>query len=526
MELVTAAGAYAGSQVTASTIASAGMGLAAVGTAVGHAKTAYEVGKKGYAMGKKIASMMEIDYPPSPKQGSSSKRPEREYISQAQYEKENNIVYKAKKTNKSSFRKNDLMARNRLALGGTVKRIRPPGRSYPKKRIIKRKKRTKKRRTKRKGKKRKITAYNSPRGIGIIKENGFQNSDKKCIYVGHALAEESINFVFGLALMKWIFIKENTFIADIHDSIQFNGQVVCYRESIGKPGTTEVLCTIAFGPSAANATYASVGQQLGYYIMSNQRDNESIMTTLEFYRRDEDAASGVMKLTANYNFDDFKIDLDCRSRLVIQNTTLSATAGTDVENVRNNPLRCKRYTQVGNLNGFKVMARSGASTLYATTVNVTRAFVADPEVGFINTNYTVLAPPAPYTDHVFNKPPEKGFFGPKVLLSDKLLKPGELFEIFMNHEKRFSFRKFENLVFNWARATPNKGYYMPFGHADMFCMEKFLDARETSASDVSVQCELHQEYWCVVSHKKKTTIRTRPDINYGTAQVSSATANN
>lgn len=343
-------------------------------------------------------------------------------------------------------------------------------------------------------------------GVAKRFEKGGSMNDAECVYIGHAAAPDCVLEIVSKAVVKHMFQKTGSHIADINDYVDFAGCIIVTREGTLTPEATDKQHQIDFDPQTTSGvrTYADVALKLvnqtaGEGIFASGDDHFHQWHNIEIHRKvlNESATHYVLYKT---RVDQLVLDVGLKSSMTLQNVSKSAvgggTASEDVHHLGQNPIKGKVYKSGGEwLNGFRHKNRptfnfaTGAAPQDEWAAGGTQ-LSGSYSHGHITESFATLG-------SEWKKPPPGNRFGKGVTVGNIILQPGGIKKIEMKFHCRMTLASFiDKYKTNFGGALLNEDYFA-FGFAQMVAFEKSLDSRQVTALNIQVDYELNQTYTCV-----------------------------
>jgi hypothetical protein len=196
------------------------------------------------------------------------------------------------------------------------------------------------------------------------------------------------------------------------------------------------------------------------------------------------------------------VQMNCKSKMTIQNQTTAATSSTDAENidhVESNPINGRRYQASSNgLFQRKQLDNTGSARLFVGNSDGVKAFVPDT-----------------LEKEIYGKPPSGTQFSNCRRDAHIRLDPGDLKSSFISTYYKVGFNKlFKDLgrhLFDFARASNEKVYPVKYHKCEFYGFEKQLNTRVT---EPPVKIGYEHVYWinCSVYYRDNQVTTRLVDI--------------
>jgi len=342
------------------------------------------------------------------------------------------------------------------------------------------------------------------RGSIIRTENGGVSSATtlQSLYLGHGLAIQQVARGVCRAIVKQLFSQAGVTFSNWSDGAAFGGKIGVYyveNPAITTPSLGGFELTFATSDSYLTIAANLLSQLITSWVQGYDYELQRLYLV--------DTSNTVAMTVAQMMAKQIDLDIFFKSRLAIQNRTLSQAGDADVNDVDNNPL-------VGKVYGSPLTWTNTVIPKDRTTGNMANSYTAGRETGVItvksiDTNTTAL-----------QKPPPCWFFNFKKE-SKLIVQPGNITNNYLSWEVKGI--KFNTLFKKMGNAfTSNTEMAVDFGSVALLGVEKMLDPLRSSGSggSISVGYEINQEYHIACNYKK--FVPSTPILEVGANQITSS----
>lgn len=349
--------------------------------------------------------------------------------------------------------------------------------------------------------KQKISKFYGKHGCVSKQEFGSSISDPNAVYVGHALATRQLVSHMARNFIKILYTKHGNEIVSWDVGPPFNAterhliEIEHYDSVTSTSASLDVTADFVTGN-----TYADIATKLEDTMIGIQVANAANITrwaVMTLYSKD--GATADRRQMAQINMQRIHVEFEFNSQLKVQNVTEANTGSGPnddlVTNVEANPLIGKHYFRTNWKNGFDVHWRPGDQINWD-------GFFANAQTGVIASTATDSNTSGKET---YNKPPP--YFAFNATKGDGVkLNPGEIKTSFINFKTHIMFQKlYDKTQLAWRQFT-TEIKPVDFGSAKMVGLEKLLDSRLASDSNVTCQYEVMQQLKSTMVEVKQSTL--------------------
>lgn len=350
-------------------------------------------------------------------------------------------------------------------------------------------------------KKVKISKFYGKRGCVSKQEFGASVSDPNAVYIGHGIATRQLVAHMARNIVKALYTKHGNEIVSWDIGPPFTASERHLIEVEHYPSVTSTGGVLSSTSDFVTGnTYAEIAAKLETLMITIAAANTNNITRWGIFTLfSKDGPTNDRRQMSQINMQRVHVEFEFISQLKVQNVTEAAT-GTGpnddlVTSVEANPLIGKHYYRTNWKNGFDVHWRPGDQINWD-------GFYANAQTGVISTTATDSNLAGKET---YNKPPP--YFGFNATKGDGVkLQPGEIKTSFIKFKTHIMFQKlYDKTHLGWKQST-TEIKPVDFGSVKMVGLEKLLDSRLASDSNVTCQYEVMQQLKSTMVEVKQSTL--------------------
>jgi len=329
-------------------------------------------------------------------------------------------------------------------------------------------------------------------GSEIQIENRGSVSSAETVYLGHAnVAYRRLFQAVTRAMIKQLFRQDGMDILSWSTFPNPGGAAqtwyIVYEYYMTANSNTTTTASISF--ASKTTSFSAIALLLSDAIEAVVGTSPNIPKTLTLNKGPSPNNVDVIIL----HMQDFKLDFELTSKLVVQNVTLAGLSATpdanddEETNVSNNPLKCRIYHSK-NANGFQ---ESFKPTIISGTY---LSFIAHPTTGLIQGDYS-------QNPTALTKLPYAKFFKKTTSGASAVIAPGAIKSSYLKFTKSMYFQTFLNM-FQTSISLNSDTNPMPInlGNAELIGFEKVLQS--AGENPINVTWELNQIIKCKSRYNK------------------------
>lgn len=345
-----------------------------------------------------------------------------------------------------------------------------------------------------------ISKYYGKNGVVSKQEFGASLSDPNALYIGHGLPSNYLVGHIARNIIKKLYTKAGLEIRDWADGPPFDAaeqhifQFEWYASATSVTGNLTDTATFVTGNQ-----YKDIFDKVAATMIGIQGSNPTQPVKwgiVTFFAIN----AGQRYMKAQLQLQRVHLDFEFISQLKIQNVTEAAT-GTGpnddlVTNVEANPLIGKHYFRTSWKNGFDLHWRPGSKLTWD-------GFFANQSTGIIASTATDANASSGY-NQTFDKPPP--YFAFNSTKGDTVkVAPGEIKTSFIKFKTHIMWQNMYDKIYKAFNGT-TAIVPMEFGSCKLVGLEKLLDSRLESDSNVTIQYEVMQQLKSTMVEVKQGTL--------------------